>query len=71
MKTLLERAKPELLAGMELERAKYAPLVEHVEKFLKEHHYINQITWDVWIDMRGAWSKSTNTLPDNPWECFN
>ena len=70
MKTLLERAKPELLAGMELERTKYAATVEQAERFLSKTYYANKITWDIWIDLRSMWLKSTGKLADNPWEVF-
>jgi len=70
MKTLLERAKPELLAGMELEAVKFPDLVEYSRKWLSENYYCNQMTWSTWIDIRSCWLTSTNKLPDSPWELF-
>ena len=71
MKTLLERAKPELLAGMELEGAKHPELVEYTKKWLSENYYANQMTWSTWVDIRSYWLTSTGKLLDNPWEIFN
>ena len=71
MKTLLERAKPELLAGMELENVKFPGLVEHSKKWLSENYYVNQMTWSVWVDIKGFWLAATSKLPDTPWEVFN
>jgi hypothetical protein len=70
MKTLLERAKPELLAGMELEGAKHSALVEYTKKWLSENYFCNLITWSTWVDLRSYWLTATGKLLDNPWEVF-
>ena len=70
MKTLLERAKPELLAGMEIEGKKFPDLVEYSRKWLSENYYANQMTWSTWVDIRCSWLASTGELPDNPWILF-
>jgi len=70
MKTLLERAKPELLRGMELEAVKYPELVEYTKKWLSKNYYCNQMTWSTWIDVRGFWLTATGKLSDRPWEVF-
>lgn len=71
MKTLLERAKPELLAGMELEAAKYPELVDTTRKWLSENYYCNQMTWSTWVDVKGHWLAATSKLAESPWELFN
>ena len=70
MKTLLERAKPELLTGMELEAERLPNLVEGTRKWLSENYFCNAMTWSTWVDVRGFWSKATNELASNPWEIF-
>lgn len=70
MKTLLERAKPELLAGMELEAVKFPELVQYSKKWLSENYYCNSMTWNVWVDVKSYWLTATSKLPESPWELF-
>ena len=70
MKTLLERAKPELLAGMELEASRLPYLVDSTKQWLSENYFCNAMTWSVWVDVKGFWTKATNELPDSPWDLF-
>jgi hypothetical protein len=70
MKTLLERAKPQLVAALAKQKEKYPSLNRETEKFLKENYFCNSITWSLWIDLKGIWMMETNKVPDNPWEIF-
>ena len=70
MKTLLERAKPELIAGFEVDRKNVPSLVERAEKWLSKNCFANEITWDLWIDLSGFWFKATGKFPAHPWEIF-
>ena len=70
MKTLLERAKPELLAGMELEAVKFPELVEYSKKWLAENYYCNKMTWGTWVDVRSYWLTATSKLAESPWDVF-
>lgn len=70
MKSLLERAKPQLVAALAKQKEMYPSLNEYTEKFLRENYFCNSVTWDLWVDLRGLWMMETDTLPDNPWEIF-
>lgn len=70
MRTLLERAKPELLAGMELMAKKQPNSVEYAKKFLSENCWAHHITWHIWVDLRSWWLAGGMGLADNPWEVF-
>ena len=70
MKTLLEKAKPELLAGIVKYETKYSSLAEHVKKSLSELYYVNYMTISTWIDVRNIWFEETGELSNHPWDLF-
>jgi len=70
MKSLLERAKPQLVVALAKQKEKYPSLNQETEKFLEENYFCNSITWSLWIDLKGLWMMETNELPDTPWEIF-
>ena len=70
MKTLLEKAKPELLAGIVKYETKYPGLAEHIKKTLGELYYVNQMTIATWTDVRSIWFEETGELSNHPWDLF-
>ena len=70
MKNLLERAKPELLAGLEKEAVKHSHTVQHVRKVLSELYFVNKMTIETWVDIRSIWYHETGELSNHPWELF-
>ena len=70
MKTLLERAKPGLLAAMELHKVNHPNIVERSEKWLSENYFVSDMTWWIWEDIKSCWTITANLFPDNPWPLF-
>jgi hypothetical protein len=71
MKTLLERAKPQLLEAMAKQRENYPTITAEVEEHLKNTYSVVNLKWGVWVDVRSLWMQSTGILKDAPWEMFN
>lgn len=70
MKNLLEKAKPELLAGLEKEAVKHPHTVEHVRKALSKLYFVNHMTIDTWVDIRSVWLAETGEFSGHPWDLF-
>ena len=70
MKSLLEQAKPELLAGIEKFAEKYSHTAEHVRRALSETYYVNKLTIETWVDIRSIWFAETGELSNHPWDLF-
>lgn len=70
MKTLLERAKPELLAGIVKYETKYPSLAEWTKKSLSEVYFVNHMTISTWTDVRSIWFEETGELSNHPWDLF-
>lgn len=70
MKTLLERARPELIAGIEKAVVKYPSLGEAIKKALNELHFVNLMTISTWVDVRSIWFEETGELSNHPWDLF-
>jgi hypothetical protein len=70
MKNLLERAKPELLAGLEKHAERYSVTAEHVRKVLSETYFVNKLTIETWVDIRSMWFQETGELSNHPWDLF-
>lgn len=70
MKTLLEKARPELIAGIEKAAEKYPSLGEAVKKALNELHFVNLMTISTWVDVRSIWFEETGELSNHPWDLF-
>jgi hypothetical protein len=71
MKTLLERAKPQLLEAMAKQREIYPQITAEVEDHLKNTYSITHLRWGIWVDLRSLWIQSTGVFKDAPWEMFN
>ena len=70
IKTLLERAKPELLVALEKSSVELPNMVKHVKDFLSSNYFCNDITWGIWIDLRTFFASETHIVLDSPWEMF-
>lgn len=70
MKTLLERAKPQLLEALAKQKLEYPRITEEVEAHLSERYFANQITWGTWMDLKSLWMQGTGVLAHAPWDLF-
>jgi hypothetical protein len=70
MKNLLEKAKPELLAGIEKHAEKYSSTAECIRKALSERYFVNHMTIETWVDIRSIWFHETGELSNHPWDLF-
>jgi len=70
MKTLLERAKPELLEALAKQKIEYPSIAKYVEQHLSERFFANQIEFGTWVDLRSLRMQSTGVLKEGPWDMF-
>jgi len=69
-KTLLDRAKPELLAALNTQMDEYPSIAESVVKHLDSLYLVNQMTIEYWIDCKSLWMQTTGILSDHRWDFF-
>jgi hypothetical protein len=70
MKTLLERAKPQLLEALAKQKTEYPGIANHVEAHLKNRFFANQIEFGTWMDLKSLWMQGTGVLTESPWDLF-
>jgi hypothetical protein len=70
MKTLLERAKPELLAALNAQMDEYPGIATSVVTHLESIYFVNQMTIQYWVDCKSLWMQVTGELVDHPWDFF-
>jgi hypothetical protein len=70
MKTLLERAKPELIAALNAQMDEYPGIANSVVNHLDSIYYVNQMTINFWVDCKSLWMQATGELVDHPWSWF-
>jgi len=70
MKTLLERAKPELIAALNAQMDEYPSIAETVVDHLDSTHFVTALRFGTWIDLKSLWMQSTGILTDSPWDFF-
>lgn len=70
MKTLLERAKPELLAALNAQMDEYPGIAKSVVDHLGSICFVNQMTIQYWVDCKSLWMQVTGELIDHPWDFF-
>jgi len=70
MKTLLERAKPELIAALNAQMDEYPGIANSVVNHLDSIYYVNQMTINFWVDCKSLWMQATGELVDHPWNWF-
>lgn len=70
IKTLLERAKPEVREALERDKENLPYTYERIFKFLNENYFVNDMTWSIWIDLRSTVYQKTKVIANDPWELF-
>jgi hypothetical protein len=70
MKTLLERAKPELLAALNAQMDEYPGIAKSVVDHLESIYFVNQMTIQYWVDCKSLWMQATGNLIEHPWDFF-
>ena len=70
LKTLLERAKPEVVEALEMDKGNLPYTYERIFKFLNENYFVNDMTWSIWIDLRSTVYQKTKVIANDPWELF-
>lgn len=68
MKTLLERAKPQLLEAIEREGVKYPGTISEFKKELSKKYYVNNLEYQFIITMEGLNLPRGNFF--HPWNYF-
>ena len=71
LKTLLEQAKPELLAALNAQMDEYPVLAESTVKYLDSIYFVNQMTIQYWVECKSLWMQTTGELIDHPWNWFD
>ena len=71
LKSLLERARPELIAALNAQMEEYPNLATSIVNHLDSSYTINHLQWGYWVDVKSLWMQVTGILQDSPWECFD
>ena len=71
LKTLLEQAKPELLAALNTQMDEYPGIAQSVVKHLDSIYFVNQMTIQYWVDCKSLWMQVTGELVEHPWDWFD
>jgi hypothetical protein len=70
MRTLLERAKPQLLSALENQKIEYPNIAKEVEKYLTKNYFVSDLRYGTFMDLKSLWYQSTKQLVDSPFEYF-
>ena len=70
MRSLLERAKPELVAALEKQRLEYPGIAAEVTKYLTENYFVVDLRYGTCMDLKSLWLQGTGKMVDSPWEYF-
>ena len=70
LRTLLEKAKPELIAALNAQMDEYPGIAESVVNHLDSIHFVNQMTIQYWVDVKSLWMQVTGELINHPWDFF-
>jgi hypothetical protein len=70
VKTLLERAKPELVEAIENFENKNPLGCEYMKKELSEVYWIHTLTWGTWVTIQSIWQSKHGNMPADPWVVF-
>lgn len=70
VKTLLEKAKPELLAALNAQMDEYPALAEATVNYLDGMYYVNEMTIRYWVECKSLWMQTTGELLNHPWDFF-
>ena len=71
LKTLLEQAKPELLAALNAQMDEYPGIAQSVVNHLDSVYFVNQMTIQYWVDCKSLWMQVTGELVEHPWDWFD
>jgi hypothetical protein len=71
LETLLDRAKPELIAALNAQMDEYPGIANSVVSHLDSTYMVTHLQWGFWVDVRSLWMQTTSQLIDSPWECFD
>ena len=71
LKTLLEQAKPELLAALNTQMDEYPGIAQSVVNHLDSIYFVNQMTIQYWVDCKSLWMQVTGELVEHPWDWFD
>ena len=69
-RTLLERAKPQLLEALAKQKENYPTITEEVEGYLGKTYFVSDLRYGTFIDLKSLWMQATKTVVDNPWIFF-
>ncbi len=70
VKTLLERAKPELIAALNAQMDEYPGIAKSVVDHLEGRFFVNDMSIGIWVDVKSLWMQATGELSDSPWDLF-
>lgn len=70
VKSLLERAKPQLIAALEKQKLEYPNIAKEVEGYLSKTYFVIDLRYGTCMDLKSLWMQATGTLIDSPWEYF-
>ncbi len=70
VRTLLERAKPELIAALNAQMDEYPGIAKAVTDHLDSRCFVTQMTIQYWLDCKSLWMQTTGVLSDHPWDFF-
>ena len=70
VKSLLERAKPELIAALNTQMDQYPNLATSIVNYLDSIYFVNEMTIQYWVDCKSLWMQVTGELSNHPWDFF-
>jgi hypothetical protein len=70
VRTLLERAKPELIAALNAQMDEYPGIANSVVDHLDSRCFVTQMTIQYWVDIKSLWMQVTGQLIEHPWDFF-
>ena len=70
LKSLLEQAKPELIAALNTQMDQYPNLAASIVNHLDSIYFVNEMTIQYWVDCKSLWMQVTGELSNHPWDFF-
>jgi hypothetical protein len=70
VRTLLERAKPQLLEALEKQKVEYPTIAAEVEGYLKSNYFVVDLRIGTYMDLKSLWLQATGQHVESPWDCF-
>ena len=69
-RTLLERAKPQLLEALEKQKEEYPNIASEIFFYLEKTYWVTDLRYGTFMDLKSLWMQATKTVVDNPWIFF-